>query len=150
MGKKLLSVAIAAALLGGGVYLGTKLGSNNSATIVGGADRYAKADNKTAAVGSLAKSVGASGKGKVLDVKDGESIQAAVRAAVPGDVIRIYPGTYKETVYIDKDDILITGVIEQGKWPTLEGERKLNDAILYSGNNINVENLLITNYKGNG
>ena len=106
MGKKLLSVAIAAALLGGGIYLGSHLGSNNSATIVGGADRYAKTDNKTAAVGSLAKSVGASGKGKVIEVKEGESIQAAVRAAVPGDVIRIYPRTYKETVYIDKDDIL--------------------------------------------
>ena len=150
MGKKLLSVAIAAALLGGGIYLGTQLGSNNSATIVGGADRYAKTDNKTSAVGALAKSVGASGKGKIIDVKAGDSIQAAVRAAVPGDVIRVYPGTYKETVYIDKDDILITGVIEQGKWPTMEGERKLNDAILYSGNNITVENLLITHYKGNG
>ena len=150
MGKKLLSVAIGLALLGGGVYLGSQLGSNNSATIVGGADRYAKSASTSAAVGSLAKSVGASGKGKVHDVKAGDSIQAAVRAAVPGDVIRIFPGTYKETVYIDKDDILITGVIEQGQWPTLEGERKLNDAILYSGNNITVENLLITHYKGNG
>jgi parallel beta-helix repeat protein len=150
MGKKLLSVAVAVALLGGGVYLGTKLTSNNSGTIVGGADRYAKSENKTAAVGSLAKSVGASGKGKVHDVKAGESIQAAVRAAVPGDVIRVFPGTYKETVYIDKDDILLTGVIVGGEWPTMEGEHKLNDAVLYSGNNITVENLLITHYKGNG
>lgn len=149
MAKKLLSVAIAAALLGGGVFLGTQLGGDNSATIVGGADRYAKSDNKTAAVGSLAKSVGASGKGQVIEVKAGDSIQAAVRAAKPGDVIRVFPGTYKETVYIDKDDILITGVIEQGQWPIMEGERKLNDAILYSGNNITVENLLITHYKGN-
>ena len=64
MGKKLLTVAMAVALLGGGVYLGSHLGSNNSATIVGGADRYAKTDNKTSAVSSLAASVGASGKGK--------------------------------------------------------------------------------------
>ena len=98
MAKKLLSVAIAAALLGGGVFLGTQLGGDNSATIVGGADRYAKSDNKTAAVGSLAKSVGASGKGQVIEVKAGDSIQAAVRAAKPGDVIRVFPGTYKETV----------------------------------------------------
>ena len=150
MGKKILSVVVAAALLGGGVYLGLQLGSNNSGTIVGGADRYAKTDNKTAAVGSLAKSVGASGTGKVFDVKAGESIQAAVREANPGDVIRVFPGTYKETVYIDKDDILLTGVVVAGEWPILEGERKLNDAVLYSGNNITVENLLITHYKGNG
>ena len=149
MANKLITVAIAAALVGGSAYLGSQLTSNNSATIVGGADRYAKTDNKTAAVGSLAKSVGASGKGAVIDVKDGESIQTAVRAANPGDVIRVFPGTYKETVYIDKDDILLTGVIVGGKWPTMEGEKKLNDAVLYSGNNITVENLLITHYKGN-
>ena len=82
-------------------------------------------------------------------VRDGQSIQEAVRRAVPGDVIQVFPGTYKETVYIDKDDILITGVIEQGKWPTMEGGQKLNDAVLYSGNNITVENLHITHYKGN-
>jgi len=150
MGKKLLTIAIAAALVGGGAFLGSQLAGNNSATIVGGADRYASANATSAAVGSLAKSVGASGSGQVHEVKDGQSIQAAVRAAKPGDVIRVYPGTYKETVYIDKDDILISGVIVDGQWPTMEGETRLNDAVLYSGNNITVENLLITHYKGNG
>ena len=149
MGKKLLTVAVAAALLGGGIYLGSQLGGDNSATIVGGADRYAKTDNKTPSVGLLTSAVGATGTGQVHQVRDGQSIQEAVRRAAPGDVIQVFPGTYKETVYIDKDDILLTGVIEQGKWPTMEGERKLNDAVLYSGNNITVENLLITHYKGN-
>jgi nitrous oxidase accessory protein NosD len=32
----------------------------------------------------------------------------------------------------------------------LDGQGKLNDAILYSGNNVVVENLTITKYKGNG
>jgi len=41
-------------------------------------------------------------------------------------------------------------VIEQGKRATLDGLGKLNDAILYSGNNIVVENFYITRYKGNG
>lgn len=146
MSKKLLSLAVAVGLLGGGTYLGTQLAGDNSATVVGGADRYAA---KTSAVGSLAKSVGASGKGQVHEVRDGQSIQEAVKKAAPGDVIRVFPGTYKETVYIDKDDILLTGVIENGQWPTMEGERKLNDAVLYSGNNVTVENLRITHYKGN-
>ncbi len=84
-----------------------------------------------------------------IKVKDGDSIQAAVNKARPGDTILIYPGTYKESVYIDKDSITVRGVIDEGEWPTMDGEKKLNDAILYSGNNITIEQLKITNYKGN-
>jgi parallel beta-helix repeat protein len=86
----------------------------------------------------------------VVTVKDGESIQAAVTAAQPGTTIRIMPGTYHETVYIDKDNIRLIGVIEGGKRPLLDGEKKLNDAVLYSGNNVVIENLEFRNYKGNG
>ena len=86
----------------------------------------------------------------VVVVEDGESIQDAVRAAEPGTTIRVMPGTYHETVYIDKDGIRLIGVIEQGRRAVLDGEDKLNDAILYSGNNVVVENFKITRYKGNG
>ena len=89
----------------------------------------------------------------VIEVKDGQSIQDAVGKANPGDLIRVYPGTYKETVYIDKDNISLQGVIQKGKWPTLDGsvdgEASLNDAILYSGSNILIENFKIVLYKGN-
>ncbi len=83
-------------------------------------------------------------------VNDGESIMEAVKKAQPGDTIQVMPGTYHETVYIDKDSIRILGVIDKGNWPTMDGGQKLNDAILYSGNNIIVENMKITKYKGNG
>lgn len=146
MSKKLLTVTAALGLLAGGVYLGTKLAGDNRATVYGGTDRYAAGNT---ARGALSRSVGASGKGQVHEVRDGQSIQAAVVKAKPGDVIRVFPGTYTETVYIDKDDILLTGVIENGRWPVMEGGKKLNDAVLYSGNNITVENLRITHYKGN-
>lgn len=86
----------------------------------------------------------------VVVVNDGESIQQAVKDAEPGTTIRVMPGTYKETVYIDKDGIRLIGVIKEGKRAVLDGEGKLNDAILYSGNNVVVENLTITRYKGNG
>lgn len=86
----------------------------------------------------------------VIEVKNGESIQQAVGKAKPGDLIRVYPGTYKETVYIDKDNIYMQGVIRDGEWPVLEGEKTRNDAFLYSGNNIVIENFKIKNYKGNG
>lgn len=89
-------------------------------------------------------------KGVIHEVNNGDLIMDAVKIAVPGDLIRVYPGTYKETVYIDKDDIGFQGVIKEGDWPVLDGEKKLNDAFLYSGNGIQIENFKIINYKGNG
>lgn len=88
--------------------------------------------------------------GKTIEVRRGQSIQDAVGKAVSGDLIRIYPGIYNETVYIDKDNISLQGVIENGEWPTLDGQKTMNDAILYSGNGTLIENIKITNYKGNG
>src|SRR5215831_7812062 len=37
--------------------------------------------------------------GKIFEVKEGGSIQEAVGKAKPGDLIRIFPGIYHETVY---------------------------------------------------
>ena len=88
--------------------------------------------------------------GKIIEVKKGSSIQDAVKEANPGDLIRVYPGTYSENVYIDKDDISLQGVVIKGEWPTLDGKKKINDAFLYSGNGILIENFKIINYKGNG
>jgi len=65
-------------------------------------------------------------------------------------LIQVFPGTYKETVYVDKDDIGFQGIIKDGEWPVLDGEKELNDAFLYSGNGIQIENFKIINYKGNG
>ena len=88
--------------------------------------------------------------GKIHEVKDGELIMEAVKQAKSGDLIRVFPGLYKETVYVDKDGIIFQGVIEEGEWPVLDGEKQLNDAFLYSGNGIQIENFKIINYKGNG
>ncbi len=89
-------------------------------------------------------------QGQTIEVKEGEKIQAAIAKAKPGDIIMVYPGIYKETVYVDKENIRLYGVIENGKRPTLDGEKELNDAILYSGNGFVIENFTIKNYKGNG
>lgn len=88
--------------------------------------------------------------GEILVVKNGDAIQEAVKKARPGDLIRVYPGMYMETVYIDKDNITFQGIIENGEWPVLDGKKELNDAFLYSGNGIQIENFKIINYKGNG
>jgi len=88
--------------------------------------------------------------GELIVVREGESIQDAVAKASPGAVIKVMPGTYRETVYIDKDNITLSGVIEQNNYPVLEGDGERNDAILYSGNGVTIENFYITHYKGNG
>ena len=47
-------------------------------------------------------------------VNPGEKIQDAVKRAVSGDTIRVMPGLYEETVYIDKDDVDLSGVRVDG------------------------------------
>jgi len=133
-----------------GYYVGKKtapvsaiVDSQSGKSFGGGYDKQSDLALKNAGPAGLANQT-------TVIVKEGELIQAAVKKAKPGTTIRIMPGTYSETVYIDKDNVRLIGVIEQGKRATLDGLGKLNDAVLYSGNNVVVENLYITGYKGNG
>jgi parallel beta-helix repeat protein len=147
---KTLGLIIALAAFVGGWQLGTNLNeapqitsSVGGASYSGGAETNSADRVNTALPGRIAT-------GQTLTVNPGDSIQAAVEAAQPGDTIQVMPGIYSETVYIDKDDIHLVGVIEAGERATLDGLGKLNDAILYSGNNILIANFKITRYKGNG
>jgi hypothetical protein len=85
------------------------------------------------AVATYIRSLVSPSSGELIIVKNGESIQGAVVAASPGTVITVMSGTDKETVYIDKDNITLSGIIEQGKYPVLEGEGLRYDAALYAG-----------------
>lgn len=156
MNKLTLAVAVIAALAIG--YLGGKKQAPEPTVITvaaapkaafessGTAEVAASEDEDLASVRSLETPT----NGTVVVVSAGQSIQAAVDAAESGTVIKVMPGTYKETVYIDKDNITLSGVIERGEYPILEGEGIRNDAVLYSGNGVTIENLYITHYKGNG
>jgi parallel beta-helix repeat protein len=121
--------------------------SSGGATYSGG---FSARDNTLTLSGNGKSVAGPLKSDVVIVVKDGESIQQAVQNAQPGTTIQVMPGTYRETVFIDRDDIRLIGVIEEGRRAVLDGEGKLNDAILFSGNNIVVENFTITRYKGNG
>jgi len=146
-----LAIGLAFVTFAAGWYLG---GSNDALTITSssGGKSYSggyEAEQSTAAKGSGAVKLRTT-EGTTHIINPGDSIQVAVELAVPGDTIQVMPGTYSETVYIDKDDIHLRGVIVEGERATLDGLKTLNDAILFSGNNIIIENFKIIDYKGNG
>src|SRR5688572_8186287 len=144
--KVVKNIALATLLLAAGVYAGKWLFGRSSDIPAPVPAYFSQSGSASDSTGMAPGTV----TGKIITVKSGNSIQEAVGEANPGDLIRIYPGVYHETVYIDKDNISLQGVIENGEWPLLDGEKKLNDAILYSGNGVLIENMKITNYKGNG
>lgn len=86
----------------------------------------------------------------VLLVKPGESIQAALDRCVPGDTIEILPGAYNETLLVDVDNITIRGLKENDRRPTLDGQKRLTDAVITSSHNFTIENLIIKDYVNNG
>ncbi len=149
MKSTFFKIIVAILLLAIGVYLGKSFFSSPEVNTVPMPStikyRNIGISNDTTQV---AQSIGFNGK--IIEVKKGASIQKAVEEANPGDLIRVYPGTYSENVFIDKDNIGLQGVVIDGEWPTLDGKKEINDAFLYSGNGILIENFKIINYKGNG
>lgn len=143
--KTLKYSAIVLILFIGGIYCGKLFFGRNSDLPAPVPAYFSQTTQGSDTTGMAAGTV----TGIIHEVTSGKSIQEAVKNAKPGDLIRIFPGVYHETVYIDKDNITLQGIIENGAWPILDGEDKLNDAILYSGNGILIENLKITKYKGN-
>jgi len=149
---KVVAVVLVAAAFAGGLYLGRSgdqpmvITQSSDGAGYGGGFETQGDEGLARSSGSIARR---DRQGQVRVVNDGQSIMAAVKQAQPGDTIQVMPGTYHETVYVDKDDIRIIGVIDQARWATLDGQDTLNDAVLYSGNNFVVENLKIVRYKGN-
>lgn len=86
----------------------------------------------------------------VLNVPDEfASIQAAVDAAVPGDLVLIAPGVYNEAVNVVTDEIVIRGLEREGV--VLDGEFELDNGIRVLGaTGVAVENLTTQNYTTNG
>ena len=146
-----LAISVAATTFAVGWYLGS---SDETLTITSSKGGKSYGGGYVVEQSTSAKSEGAvklrTTEGEIHVINPGDSIQAAVELAQPGDTIQVMPGIYSETVYIDKDDIHLLGVIKEGERATLDGLGKLNDAILFSGNNIIIENFKIIDYKGNG
>ncbi|MEQ1703002.1 MAG: right-handed parallel beta-helix repeat-containing protein [Ilumatobacteraceae bacterium] len=86
----------------------------------------------------------------VLSVPDDyETIQAAVDAAVPGDLILIGPGTYHEAVNVETDELTIRGLDRNEV--VLDGEFNLDNGFRVLGaHGVAIENMTAMNYTRNG
>lgn len=119
-------------------------------TVVAPYDNPARAEvalHNTAAGGAVVED----GPPQTITVQPGETIQAAVDRARPGDTVEIPYGVYHERVVIDMSDFTLVGVPnEAGEFPILDGEGKLPEGVIASGNNFSVGNLHTRNYTDNG
>jgi cytochrome c peroxidase len=87
---------------------------------------------------------------QTITVKEGESIQAAVDQALPGDTVLVEPGVYKETVYVDTPNLTIKGVVDGENRPWIDGEKTLSDGFNTTGDNFTLEGFGIKDTIGNG
>jgi parallel beta-helix repeat protein len=114
---------------------------------------------------------------QTITVKEGESIQAAVNRARPGDTIEVMPGVYREEITIDIDGITLKGIghrlsetesapiLESGTTtgifttiagsnkpsrPILDGGKKLSDGVIATGNDFVIDNFDLMHYTANG
>ncbi len=79
---------------------------------------------------------------------DYQTIQAAVNAAKPNDLVLVSPGVYHEAVHVTSPDITIRGVDRNGT--VLDGQSQLPNAFTVNANGVVIENMTAHHYLGNG
>jgi hypothetical protein len=92
----------------------------------------------------------ASGDGATRRVPDDyDTIQAAVDAAEPGDLILVGSGTYEEAVNVETDELTIRGLDRNDV--ILDGRFEKDNGIRVVGaNGVAIENMTARNYTNNG
>jgi Right handed beta helix region len=92
----------------------------------------------------------ASGGGATRRVPDDyDTIQAAVDAAEPGDLILVGPGTYEEAVNVETDELTIRG-LDRNDVILDGGFEKDNGIRVVGANGVAIENMTARNYTNNG
>ena len=75
-------------------------------------------------------------------VNPGQSIQAAINSANPGDTIFVYSGAYYENIFIDKT-INLEG--ENKNTTFIDGEGNNHAVVIYYANNVTISGFTIQN-----
>lgn len=119
----------------------------------GGGDSRSTSQPQAATVATNAGGAQLSGEasGRILRVPSSyPTIQRAVDASRPGDLVLIAPGTYHEAVKVTDEHpgIVIRG--EDRNRVVLDGRDRLSDGILVQADGVAVENLTARRYQVNG
>lgn len=86
---------------------------------------------------------------RLLDVPSSFStIQSAVDDASPGDIIEISPGTYRESVIVTTNGIVIRG--RDRNQVILDGGYRMSNGIYVAADGVRVENLTVRAFTQNG
>jgi len=87
-----------------------------------------------------------------ITVNAGGSIQAAVDAANPGDVIQIQPGTYKEAIVVNKTGIKLVGLSIGVNGVIIEnpGDEENGITVSSNGDGFELYNVTVKNFDENG
>ena len=90
-------------------------------------------------------------KAKII-VHAGESIQAAVDAAKPGALIQIEPGTYSESITVNKAGIKLVGLTVNGAGVVIQNPGDEEDGIVVNdaGDGFTLQNVTVKNFEENG
>jgi len=80
---------------------------------------------------------------------DYDTIQAAVDAAEPGDLILVGPGTYEEAVNVETDELTIRG-LDRNEVILDGGFEKDNGIRVVGADGVAIENMTARNYTNNG
>lgn len=153
--KRTIALSLAA-----GVLLVPAVAAASTATTEPGSDTAAAATTATTPATTGTTTAGTTGgavttaattaSGDPLEVPgEYDTIQAAVDAASPGDLILISPGTYHEAVNVTTDELTIRGLDRNEV--VLDGQFTLDNGIRVLGaSGVAVENMTAQNYTVNG
>ena len=147
MKRKVLAAAAAAAMLL--AACGEERAADVTTTSAAASDSTAGSTTGATDTMPAPETTAGAAAGTITVPDDQPTIQAAVDAAKPGDLILIKPGTYHEAVNVTTDQLTIRGL--DRNTVVLDGEFNLDNGIRILGaKGVAVENMTATNYTRNG
>ncbi len=145
-------IAIGMVIVAGLAACGGSDGGGSTATDAAQAttDAPVETSSSTEAPGTTEAAMAAGADDGVLAVpEEFDTIQAAIDAASPGDLVLISPGVYNEAVNVVTDELTIRGLDRNEV--VLDGQFELENGIRVLGaSGVAVENLTAKNYTNNG